>query len=184
TEFLERSRIARFTFRFPGTYLGFEILLEMMASEIERLFVSLQTAHHEAAFERTGNQCGQFLGINARADLASASPLLGNQLETIKPRTEGLPGLRSQLSIAIVVIDGGVQQRAPSRHQPISPVPKVPYDLFQAVNSVRDLVCSLKSRLHSDFPSVVECIARELLFALKVTIDPAFLQPGRTHEIG
>src|SRR2546425_2303893 len=163
------------TFSFPRTYLGFEVLLEMMASKIERLFVSLQTTHHEAAFERTGNQRSQFQGIDVRADLASASALLRNQLQTIKPRTEGLPGFRSQLRIAIVGIDGGVQQRAPSRHQPISPVPKVPHDLFQAVNCVRDLVCSLKARLHSDFPSVVECIARELLFALKVTVDPAFL---------
>src|SRR5262249_52197044 len=102
----------------------------MMASEIERLFASLQTSHHEAAFERTGNQCSQFLGINARADLASASPLLRNQLETIEPRTEGPAGFRSQLRIAIVGIDGGVQKWAPSRHKPISTVPKVPHDLF------------------------------------------------------
>jgi len=108
-KFLERSSIASTTFRFLRAYLGFEVLLEMMAGEIERLFVSLQTTHHEAAFERTGNQCSQFQGIDVRADLASASPLLRNQLQTIKPRTEGLPGFRSQLRIAIVGIYGGVQ---------------------------------------------------------------------------
>src|SRR5215469_182634 len=108
-EFLEHSRIASSTFRFSRTYLGFEVLLEMIAGEIERLFVSLQTSHHEAAFERTGNQCSQFQGIDVRDDLASASALLRNQLETIKPRTEGLPGFRSQLRIAIVGIYGGVQ---------------------------------------------------------------------------
>ena len=57
----------------------------MMAGEIERLFVSLQTTHHEAAFERTGNQCGQFQGIDVGTDLASLFPLLGDQLQTIKP---------------------------------------------------------------------------------------------------
>src|SRR5215831_6761478 len=147
----------------------------MIAGEIERPFVSLQTTHHEAAFERTGNQCSQFQGIDVRPDLASASPLLRNQLETIKPRTEGLPGFRSQPRIAIVGIYGSVQQRAPSRHQPTASVPKVPHDLFQAVNRVRDLVCSFEARLHGDFPSVVEGIARELLLALEVTVDPAFL---------
>src|SRR5438552_15107701 len=114
----------------------------MMAREIERLFVSLQTTHHEAAFERTGNQCSQFQGIDVRADLASASALLHNQLQTIKPRTEGLPCFRSHLRIAIVGIYGGVQQRAPSRHQPTASVPKVPHDLFQGVNSMWDLLFS------------------------------------------
>src|SRR5438132_9538017 len=147
----------------------------MMAREIERLFVSLQTTHHEAAFERTGNECRQFRGIDVRADLASASALLRNQLQTIQPRTEGLPGFRSQLRIAIVGIYGGVQQRAASRHQPTASVPKVPYDLFQPVNRIRDLFCSFEARLHGDFPSVVEGIARELLLALNFTVDPAFL---------
>src|SRR5258705_761927 len=97
----------------------------MMAGEIERLFVSLQTTHHEAAFERTGNQSSQFQGIDVRADFASASPLLRNQLQTIKPRTEGLPGFRSQLRIAIVGIYGGGQQPATSRRHPLASAPKV-----------------------------------------------------------
>src|SRR5262252_9164243 len=80
-------------FRFSRTYLGFEVFLEMIAGEIERLFVSLQTSHHEAAFKRTGNQGSQFQGIDVRADLASASALLRNQSQTIKQRSEGLPGL-------------------------------------------------------------------------------------------
>src|SRR5438552_16898472 len=106
----------------------------MMAREIERLFVSLQTTHHEAAFERTGNQCSQFQGIDVRDDLASASALLHNQLQTFKPRTEGLPGFRSQLRIAIVGIYGGVQQRAHSRHQLSATAPTVPTDLYQPLN--------------------------------------------------
>src|SRR5260370_29853477 len=100
----------------------------MMAGEIERLFVPLQTTHHEAAFERTGNQCSQFQGINVRADLASASALLRNQLQTIKPRTEGLPGFPSQLRIAVVGIYGGVPHRAPSPHPPTASVPTVHHD--------------------------------------------------------
>jgi len=138
----------------------------MMAGEIERLFVSLQTTHHEAAFERTGNQCSQFQGIDVRADLASASALLRNQLQTIKPRLRACR-LSLVTEDAIVGIYGGVQQRAPSRHQPTASVPKVPQNLFQAINRIRDLLCSFETRLHGDFPSVVEGIARELLFALK-----------------
>ena len=86
-----------------------------------------------------------------------------------------MAGFGSQLRIAIVGIDGGVQQRASSRHQPTASVPKVPHDLFQAVNRIRDLLCSFEARLHGDFPSVVEGIAGQLLFALKVTVDPALL---------
>src|SRR5258708_34874834 len=94
----------------------------MLAGEIERLFVSLQTTHHEAAFERTRNQCSQVQGIDVRADLASASALLRNQLQTLKPRTEGLPGFRPQLRIAIVGIYRGVWKRGPPPRQPTSSV--------------------------------------------------------------
>src|SRR3989442_12706973 len=118
----------------------------MMAGEIERLFVSLQTTHHEAAFERTGNQCSQFQGIDVRADLASASALLHNQLQTIKPRTEGLPGFRSQLRIAIVGIYGGVEQRGPSRHQPTAAVPKVSHDFVQTGNRIPEPPRSFRER--------------------------------------
>src|ERR1700758_232455 len=76
----------------------------MMASEIERLFASLQTTHHEPAFERAGNQCSQFLGINDRADLASASPLLRNQLE-IKPRTDVFTPMLAKHSKSFSLID-------------------------------------------------------------------------------
>jgi len=41
--------------------------------------------------------------------------------------------------------------------------------LLQAVDRIRDLLCSFEARLHGDFPSVVEGIAGELLFALKMT---------------
>src|SRR5437773_3950699 len=143
----------------------------MMAGEIERLFVSLQTTHHETAFESTGNECRQFRGIDVRADLASASALLRNQLQTIQPRTEGLPGFRSQLRIAIVGIYGGVQQRAASRHQACTSVAKVPHDLFETINGIRDLLCSFEARIQCNFPCVVERVSRKLFFALKVSVN-------------
>src|SRR5437667_10427946 len=111
----------------------------MMAGEIERLFVSLQTTHHETAFERTGNECRQFRGIDVRADLASASALLRNQLQTIQPRTEGLTGFRSQLGIAIVGIYGGVQQRPAARHQSCTSVAKAPRESLRAITGTLDL---------------------------------------------
>src|SRR5258708_27096900 len=114
----------------------------MLAGEIERLFVSLQTTHHEAAFERTRNQCSQVQGIDVQADLASASALLRNQLQTIKPRTEGLPGFRPQLRIAIVGIYGGPQHRAPSRHHPTASLPKTPHKFVPACNPIADLLRS------------------------------------------
>jgi hypothetical protein len=44
-------------------------------------------------------------------------PLLGNGLQPIKQGTESLAGFGSQPRIAIVGIDGRVQQRAASRNQ-------------------------------------------------------------------
>src|SRR5271157_402609 len=146
----------------------------MTAGKIERLFVSLQTTHHEAPFERAGNQGGQFRGIDIGVDLPSALALLGNQLQAIKPRTESSPSFRSQLRITIVGVDGRVQQRAPSRHQRRASVAKVPNDLLQTVNSIWDLLCSFEARIHCDFPSVVEGVCRKRLFALKVPVDSAF----------
>ncbi len=145
-----------------------------MAGKIERPFLPLQTTHHEAAFERAGNQRGQFRGIDIGTDLASSLPGLSNRLQAIEQRTESSPGFRSQLRIAVVGINGRVQQRASSRHQPGAPVPEVPDELFQAVNGIWDLLSSFEARIHCDFPSVVEGISRKLLFALKMSVDSAF----------
>jgi hypothetical protein len=63
----------------------------------------LQAAQLVAAFERAGNQHGQFRGIDVGADLVSSLPILGNRLHTIKPRTESRAIFRSQLWIAVVI---------------------------------------------------------------------------------
>ena len=39
-------------------------------------------------------------------------------------------------------------------------------------SSPGDVFCSFEEHIHGDLPSVVECVTRELLFALKVTVDP------------
>jgi hypothetical protein len=96
-------------------------------------------------------------------------------LQTIKQGTEGLAGLGSQLGIAIVGIDGRVQQGATSRHQPCTSVAKVPHDLLETINGIRDLLCSFEARIHCNSPSVVEGVSRKLLFALKVPVDTPFL---------
>ncbi len=74
----------------------------------------------------------------------------------------------------MVGIDGRVQQRTPAWHQPNPPVPKVPHDLYHAINRIWDLLSSVKARIHCEFPGVVESVSRELLFALKVPVDSAF----------
>jgi hypothetical protein len=105
-------------------------------------------------------------------------------LERIKPPTESTPSLRSQLRIAIVGIDGRVQQRAPARYQSSTPVPKVPDNLSQAVNGIWDLLRSIEARSHCGFPSMVEGVSRKLLFTLKVPVNSTFFESCRSHEIG
>jgi|SRR5580692_1515913 hypothetical protein len=89
----------------------------MTDGKVTRLFLLLQTAHHYAAFKRSCNQGGQFFRIDSGTHLASSLPLLGNGLRPIKQGTESLAGFGSQARIAIVGIDGRVQQRAASRNQ-------------------------------------------------------------------
>jgi hypothetical protein len=74
----------------------------------------------------------------------------------------------------MVGIDGRVQQRTPAWHQPSTPVPKVPHDLYQAIDRIWDLLSSFEARIHCEFPGVIEGVSRELLFALKVPVDSAF----------
>src|SRR5467141_915001 len=102
----------------------------------------------------------------------------------IKQGTESLAGFGSQLRIAVVGIDGRVQQRAASRHQSCTSVAKVPHDLFETINGIRNLLCSFEARIHCNFPSVVEGVSRKLFFALKVPVDPAFFETSGSHEIG
>src|ERR1700675_4502120 len=156
----------------------------MTDGKVTRLFLLLQTAHHYAAFKRTCNQGSQFRRIDIATDLASSLPLLGNGLQTIKQGTESLAGFGAQLRIAIVGIDGRVQQRAAARHQPAAPVAKVPHDLFETINGIRDLLCSFEARIHCNFPSVVEGVSRKLFFALKVSVNPTLFQTSGSHEIG
>src|ERR1700692_4653111 len=145
----------------------------MTVGEIKRLFIPLQATHHSAAFESAGNQRGQFRGIDIGTDLASSLPILGNRLHTVKPRTESLASFRSQLWIAVVTIDGRVQQRAATWNQPGAPVSKVPHDLFEAVNRIRNLLCAFEARINCDLPSVVEGVSRKLLLAPKMPVDSA-----------
>jgi hypothetical protein len=117
----------------------------MTAGEIKRLSITPQTTYHPATFKGAGNQGSQFCRIDIGTDFASSLPILGNRLHPIKPRTESLAGFRPQLWIAIVGIDGRIQQRAASRHQPGAPVPKVPHDLFEAINRIRNLLCAFEA---------------------------------------
>jgi hypothetical protein len=96
------------------------------AGRVKRLFLSLQTTHHEATFKRADDQCSQFRAIDIGPQLASSLSFLGDRLQAIKPETESLPGFRPQRRITIVGIDGRVQQRAASWHKPSASVPKVP----------------------------------------------------------
>jgi hypothetical protein len=119
-------------------------------------------------------------------DTASPLSLLGNRLETMKPRTERLPGLRSQLRMAIVGIDGRVQPWASPRHQPRAPIAKVPNNLFQAVNRIRDPPCSFESQMLCNFRNLTP-YRRPLPQALarrQDAVDSALFQPCRSHEIG
>src|ERR1700730_14473419 len=72
----------------------------------------------------------------------------------------------------------------PPGTSPVRRSRKVPHDLLQAVNRIRDLLCSFDSRIHGDFPTVVESISSKLLLALKVSVDSALFEPCRSHQIG
>src|SRR5438046_404379 len=128
----------------------------MAAGKIDRIVAPLETTHHQPSFERTHDQRGQFRGIDVGTNLPCSLPILGNRLETTEPRTESPPSFRSQVRIAIVGIDGRVQQGASPWHQPGAPVPKVPDEQLQALNGVRDLLSSLETRIQGDLPGVVE----------------------------
>ena len=112
------------------THPRFEVFLQVTAGRVKRLVLSLQTTHHEAAFERANDQRGQFRGIDIKPHLASWFSFLGDRLQATKPGTESLPSFRPQRRITIVGIDGRVQQRAASWHKPSAAVPKVSNDLF------------------------------------------------------
>lgn len=156
----------------------------MAAGKIKRFFFSLETAQHQASFERGNDQSGQFRGTYIGTNLSLPLPFFDDRLQMIKPRSESLPGLTAQLRIAIVGIDGRVQERAPSRDQPVALLLKIPQELEQTVHRIRDLVCSLETSIHYQFPGVFEGFFGELLFAIKMTVDSTFFEACRLHEIG
>jgi hypothetical protein len=56
--------------------------------------------------------------------------------------------------------------------------------LFETIDGIRDLLCSLEARIHCNFPGVVEGVSRKLFFALKVPVYSAFFETSGSHEIG
>jgi hypothetical protein len=170
----------------PGslrTNLRFEVLLQMMAREVKRAVVLLQTTDHDASFQRAYNQHGQFGGINVRADFGPSFPLLSNLFETIQPGTKGLPSFRSQPRIAIIGIDSRVQQRASSWYHTGAPGTKIPDDLLQPIHGIGNLVRPFEARIHCELPGVLEGFSGKVLLAVKVPVNSTFLQPRRSHEV-
>src|SRR6202171_1758262 len=73
------------------THPRFEVFLQVTTGRVERLVLSLQTTHHEAAFERADHQRGQFRGIDLRPYLAASFSFLGDRLQATNPGTQSLP---------------------------------------------------------------------------------------------
>jgi hypothetical protein len=120
------------------------------------------------------------MGTNFTLSLA----LLDYGLQTIKPRLKSLPSLGAHFRIAIVGLNRGVQKRAPASNQADPPFAKVPQDLTQTVNRMRNVVDSFETRIHCEFPSVIKGFSSQFLLAVEMTVDSAFFEAGCLHEIG
>ena len=68
---------------FLCTNIGFEILHEMTARQISRVGFSLQSADHQASFQRADNQRAQFQGIDPAENFPSSFALFYNGSQTI-----------------------------------------------------------------------------------------------------
>src|SRR5215468_4501550 len=148
----------------------------MAAGELARIAFSLQTAQHNAPFESRNDQSGQFARVDVRTNLAFPLALFDDRLQTVEQRMKSLPSFASQLRVAVIGLDRSVQKRTSPRNQPVAPLPKIPQVLTQAVHGVRHFIQSFETCIHCKFPSMVEGLYGQFLFAVEVAVDSAFFE--------
>jgi hypothetical protein len=156
----------------------------MAAGKSKWIGFPYQPAHHQAAFERSNNECREFPRVNMGTNLPFLLPLPHDHLQPIQPCMEGVAGLVAKLTVAIIGFDRGVQKRASAWNQADPHFPKVPQKLTQTINGIRDIVRSCEARIHDKFPSMIEGFSSQFLLAVEMTINSALFEAGRLHEIG
>src|SRR5689334_6075670 len=78
--------------------------------------IALDPAYHQSAFERRHNQRCHRLGIHSGPCFAPFLSLLHDRLQTTQPRTKSFADVCPEDRIAIVRIDGSVQNWTSARN--------------------------------------------------------------------
>src|SRR5271170_2041941 len=111
--------------RFGHAKLRFEIVFEMAAGLVHGLIVALQAGDHQAALESADDGGGHGDGINVRADFTRPLALLHGVANAGEPAVESAFGFAAQEKIAVVGINGGVEQRTSTGNQALAAIAEI-----------------------------------------------------------
>src|SRR5579863_9278039 len=91
--------------------------------------------------------------------------------------------LAAQKLVSVVRLDSGIHQRTSAGHQPRAPIAEISHDLFEAIHGIRDLLRARQTRAYRQLPRIVEGFRSQLLLALEMPVDAAFLQASGLHQV-
>src|SRR5216683_3973713 len=166
----------------PESHFGVQVALKMGSSRHKGFSITFQAADHQCPLQRRDDEGRDFLCIHTAPDLSPLDSGADNRAKAIAPVMESLASAIAQHRIAIIRIDGCIQQWAATRNG-WAPVNKVRKELLELIDAVWDSIKIVHSRIQGYFPGVVECLGRQFFFRGEVAIDAAFFKTGGLHQL-
>ena len=121
-----------------------------------------------------------FGGVDLRVDCALCNAVLEDVAETGLPVTKGLADPLAEDGIAVIGVDGGVEEGAPTGDcRAVSEPGDV---LLESVDVILDGIEAVGAASDGGGPGEVEGLGSEFFFVLKVTVDATFFEAGGLHD--
>ena len=162
--------------------LGLEVVVEVFEGGVEAVVVALDAADEHSAFEAGDEDVGDFFDIDGGLDCSGRDAFGKDGAEIRFPAGDGLADAIAEDGIAVVGVDGGVEDGAAAGQAGAGD--EVGDVLFEAVDVVGDGVEVAAAAGAGEVPGIVEGFSGELFLVLKVPVDAAFFEVGGGHDVG
>src|SRR6266851_439575 len=160
--------------------LGFEVVVEVVEGVAEGLVALFDPAEQHASFEAADDERRSFIDVQPGSDGSGCNTFLQDLSELGLPAAEGFADALAQDGVAVVGVDGGVEQGTAAGQAGAGA--EVGDVLFEAVDVVGDGVEVGGTFGDGHLPGEVEGLGGELLLAFEVAVDSALLEAGGSHD--
>src|SRR5215467_1092839 len=136
------------------SYFSLKVALQMGLSRNQGCSITFQAADHQCSFQGRNDQSRYFLRIHTSPNLSALDSAIDDRAKTIAPFVEAFTSTFAQDRIAVVRIDGCIQERATSGDG-WAPINKIRNELLELVDTVGDSVKIVHPRVQDYLPGIV-----------------------------